>query len=190
MWREIALKSLMILITAAGDDRPGMAHALAARLADANCNIEDTTMTRLSGEFAMILIVSPPAVLSSDQLAQQLSPLETSHGLFISCRDIGPEEPLEESIGARYILSVYGPEAQGLVARITGVLAERDVNITDVQTRVASAGALYVMVLEIELPVFDSDVVLEAEKLKLELEHAAREIGVQVTLRALEEETL
>jgi glycine cleavage system transcriptional repressor len=180
----------MILITAAGPDRPGMAHAVAALLSEAGCNIEDTTMTRLSGEFAMILVVSPPDELSAEQLARLLAPLEASHGLFLSCRDIGPEEEEVERFGARHIVSVYGPEARGLVARITQVLAEHGVNISDVQTRVASGGALYVMILEIEVPQFDeSDVALEAE-LKLALEHAAREIGVSVSMRALDEETL
>ncbi len=167
-----------------------MAHAVAALLSDAGCNIEDTTMTRLSGEFAMILIVSPPAELSADALARKLAPLESSHGLFLSCRDIGAE-PDEQTADARYIISVYGPEARGLVARITQVLAEHGVNISDVQTRVASRGALYVMILEIELPQpGESDVALEADALKVALEHAAREIGVSVSMRALEEETL
>lgn len=182
----------MILITAAGADRPGMAYAVAALLAESGCNIEDTTMTRLSGEFAMILIVSPPPELSSEQLAQRLAPLEKSHGLFLSCRDIGPE-PEVQTAGARYIVSVYGPEARGLVARITQVLASRGANISDVQTRVASGGTLYVMILEIELSTAteaDVDVEREAQALRVALEEAAREIGVQATLRALEEETL
>ena len=50
----------MFIITAVGPDQPGMAHALAQRLFDAGCNLEDTTMTRLSGQFAMILVVSAP----------------------------------------------------------------------------------------------------------------------------------
>lgn len=179
----------MILITAAGADRPGMAHAVAALLSESGCNIEDTTMTRLSGEFAMILVVSPPPELSPEQLARTLAPLESSHGLFLSCRDIGPE-PDEQAAGARYIVSVYGPEARGLVARITRVLAEHGANISDVQTRVASRGALYVMILEIELTALEVDVALEADALKIALEEAAREIGVSVSMRALEEETL
>jgi glycine cleavage system transcriptional repressor len=154
-------------------------------LSDAGCNIEDTTMTRLSGEFAMILIVTPPQDVTLEELAQRLAPLEQSHGLFISCRDIRDEEPESDETLSRYILSVYGPEAKGLVARITGVLADNGVNITDVQTRVASAGTVYVMLFELELPA-ESDL----DNLEKALTGAAQQIGVQISLHPLEEDTL
>ncbi|MBV9867656.1 MAG: ACT domain-containing protein [Abitibacteriaceae bacterium] len=179
----------MIIITAVGADRPGMAHAVAAKLADYGCNIEDTTMTRLCGEFAMILIVSPPPDIAPADLAIHLSPLEKSHGLFINCRAVAE---VQEQIGGqddytapRYMLSVYGPEKSGLVARITGVLAAHGVNITDVQTRVASHGTVYIMIFEVELPAN-----LEAETLQQSLHNTAHEIGVEVSLRPLEEDTL
>lgn len=175
----------MIIITAVGSDRPGMAHALVSVLSEVGCNIEDTTMTRLSGEFAMILIVTPPHDVSLGELSQRLSPLEQSHGLFINCRDIDDERFQEDGTLPRYMLSVYGPEAKGLVASITRVLAEQDVNITDVQTRVASAGTVYVMLFELELPSqLDSDI------LHSTLEKVAQQIGVQVSLHPLEEDTL
>ena len=180
----------MIIITAVGKDRPGMAHALATQLAQSGCNIEDTTMTRLSGEFAMILIVSPPPNLGVEALSQQLKPLEASHGLFINVRDIDEENESDESEIPRYLLSVYGPERSGLVAQITGVLAAHNVNITDVQTRVASAGAVYVMLFEIEIPTESHVDTSSTQSLQDALEKAAQEIGAQVSLRQIESETL
>jgi glycine cleavage system transcriptional repressor len=116
--------------------------------------------------------------------------LEASHGLFINCKDIednvtaaSPAE-LEASL-PRYILSVYGPDKSGLLARITEVLAEHGINITDVQTRVASAGTIYVMVFEIEVPL-----TFPTETLQAALDAAAQEIGVQVSLHPLDEDTL
>src|SRR5687768_8661059 len=131
----------MYIITAVGSDHPGMAHAVAQRLSEAGCNIEDTTMTRLSGEFAMILIVSPPAGVTPEALCDLLGPLRESHGLFINCNHIDAARA-ETVPGERWMLSVYGPEKSGLVAQVTGVLAEHGANITDVQTRVASGGTL------------------------------------------------
>lgn len=179
----------MIIITAAGRDHPGMAHALAQILSDSGCNIEDTTMTRLSGEFAMILIVSPPDSETDHEqfiynLATKLAPLETSHGLFVGLRDISNERS-EPSSTPRYILSVYGPEKTGLLAAMTGVLAEHGVNITDVQTRVAGGGAVYVMMFELELPQG-----LAEENLQAAIQDAAQSRGLQASLRLLEEETL
>jgi glycine cleavage system transcriptional repressor len=179
----------MIILTAVGPDRPGMAHALAQVLADAECNLEDTTMTRLAGEFAMILIVTPPEAMSLEQLQAQLSPLEKSHNLFINSRAIPDETSLLASGGAeqlpRFMVSAYGAERSGLLAKLTGVFATHNVNITDVQSRVASHGTVYVMLFEVQLP---PD--LEAQTLQDELEKVAQQIGVTVNLRPLEEDTL
>lgn len=170
----------MFIITAVGPDHPGMAHALAQRLFDANCNLEDTTMTRLSGQFAMILVVAPPAGLDLGTLQTQLQPLRESHGLTI---DIAPATATPISDGPRHILTAYGPETSGLLARVTQVLSERGVNVTDVQTRLASSGMAYVMLLELELPPQ-----LRADALEAELRHRAPDL--QISLRELEAETL
>jgi glycine cleavage system transcriptional repressor len=176
----------MFIITAVGPDRPGMAHAVAKVLSSTGYNIEDTTMTRLSGEFAMILIVSPPDNAAVEELSQQLAPLEQSHNLFITVRPIGDDSnKSEQRAGERYILSIYGPESKGLVARVTGVLAQHDVNISDVQTRVAGGGAMYVMLYELEIP--DS---LDLKVLSSDLEASAKAINAQISLRPLEENTL
>ncbi len=170
----------MFIITAVGPDHPGMAHALAQQLYDAKCNLEDTTMTRLSGQFAMILVVAPPANLSLEALQQRLLPLSESHGLTL---DIASAQAARITEGPRHMLTAYGPETSGLLARITQVLAERGVNVTDVQTRIASAGMAYVMLLELELPSQ-----LRPDALEAELRHRAPDL--QISLRALEAETL
>ncbi len=170
----------MFIITAVGPDHPGMAHALAQRLFDANCNLEDTTMTRLSGQFAMILVVAPPADLKLEALESQLQSLRESHGLTI---EIAPADGAPSTDGPRHILTAYGPETSGLLARVTQVLAERNVNVTDVQTRIASAGMAYVMLIELELPPE-----LRADALEDELRHRAPDL--QISLREMEAETM
>lgn len=170
----------MFIITAVGPDRPGMAHALAQRLFDANCNLEDTTMTRLSGQFAMILVVSAQGDVELETLEEQLQSLHESHGLNI---DIALAQATPVAEIPRHILTAYGPETSGLLARVTQVLSERGVNVTDVQTRIASAGMAYVMLLELELPP-----ALRANALEAELRHRAPDL--QISLRALEIETM
>ena len=175
----------MFIITAVGRDRPGMAHALARTLAEMGCNLEDTTMTRLSGEFAMILIVTPPLEIGRDELESALEPLHESHGLFIMVRAIDDEIALESGEVSRYIVTVYGPDSVGLLASISGVFARYDVNLTDVQTRNAVAGSVYVMIFEIELPG-----TCDLENLCAALDKQAEQSGVTLLLRALDEEVL
>jgi glycine cleavage system transcriptional repressor len=175
-----------MIITATGSDRPGMVAALSEKLFEANCNIEDTTMTRLSGEFAMILVVSPPAGQSTPGLAELLKPLRDSHGLHIVCSELCHDELQSTPEGSpRFILSVYGADKTGLVAHISRVLAVHKVNITDLQTRVANAGAVYVMIYELEMPTE-----LDLEVLRAALDKAAQELQVEYSLRALDEDTL
>lgn len=171
----------MLIISAVGADRPGMAHAVAQILFDAGCNIEDTTMTRLSGQFAMILAVES-SDLAAQELETRLSPLRHALGLQVHVSSAS-DAPDVSSEAPRYILTAYGPEKTGLLARLTGVLAGKEVNVTDVQTRVASHGSVYVMILELELPTG-----LEVEALEDELRRHLSDL--QISLRALEENTL
>ncbi len=175
----------MFIITAVGRDRPGMAHALARILADLGCNLEDTTMTRLSGEFAMILIVTPPEGIARTELENALQPLHASHGLFVMVREIDEVETRQNEANPRYIVTVYGPDNVGLLASMSGVFARHKVNLTDVQTRVASGGHVYIMIFEIELPA-----PTDLETLHAALNQQAQESGVTLSLHALDEEVL
>ena len=175
----------MFIITAVGRDRPGMAHALAQVLATLNCNLEDTTMTRLSGEFAMILIVTPPREIGRVAIESALQPLHDSHGLFIMVRAIDEASAAENGETSRYIVTVYGPDSVGLLAAMSGVFARYNVNLTDVQTRNAVAGNVYIMIFEIEVPAAS-----DLETLRAALDEQAAQSGVTLSLRALDEEIL
>jgi glycine cleavage system transcriptional repressor len=172
----------MLIITAVGPDRPGMAHAVAHILFESGCNIEDTTMTRLSGQFSMILAVSPPAEVSLEALTRRLEALRESHSLVVDVTSVSDAE-IPISASPRFLLTAYGPENTGLLAHLTGVLAQNAMNVTDVQTRVASAGTVYIMLLEVELPPN-----LAPETLEAELKRSAPEL--EISLRSIDEETL
>ena len=51
----------LLVITAVGEDRPGIVDELSRYLLDADINIEDSRMSILGGEFAIILLVSGKA---------------------------------------------------------------------------------------------------------------------------------
>ena len=172
----------MFILTAVGPDRPGMAHAVAQILFENGCNIEDTTMTRLCGQFAQILVVEIGAQTDVSRLQNQLGALEKSHGLVTELTDV--EETASENFAApRWMLTAYGREKTGLLAKLTGDLSAKNVNVTDVQTRVASGGTVYVMLLELELPA-----PLGADELRGFLE--TQNPDLQISLREIEEETL
>ena len=174
--RRPALNNRYAMLTAFGQDRPGIVAALAEGLYHLGCNIEDTCMTRLRDEFAMMLLVRLPADLAPDHLADRLTPKTGPLGLTLLCREVPPQTP-------NLLLSVYGADRPGIVAAVARVVADQSGNITDLNTRVIGSQdrPVYVMVLEIHLPGGEQPDALQAA-----LERLKPTLGVDVTLRPIE----
>lgn len=168
-------------LSAIGSDRPGIVSRVSRALFEHGCNIEDSSMTILRGEFAMILVVSAP---QNDQaLANELDQIAADLGLVLSFRPL-PEsgaQPAGEA-GSPFIVSVYGADKPGIVHQVTQALADNQVNITDVNTRMVGAGSpVYIMILEVEVP--DS---LTEPAFRASLETLGKELSVDITVRPLE----
>jgi glycine cleavage system transcriptional repressor len=65
-------------VTAVGPDAPGEIAALAEALADLGANLEDASMTRLRGHFAMTLVAAVDAPLAD--VERVLAPVSASTG--------------------------------------------------------------------------------------------------------------
>lgn len=48
----------LLVVSALGQDRPGIVNELSLAILNCGCNIEDSRMTVLGGEFTVILLVS------------------------------------------------------------------------------------------------------------------------------------
>jgi glycine cleavage system transcriptional repressor len=174
----------MILITAAGKDRPGIVASLTRILYEAGCNIEDTSMTRLRGEFAMILMVRPPGRVTLNSLRARFKSAFKSR-LSISMKELTRGESSrrtgepDESV----MISVYGADRPGIVARVCGLLAVRKINITDLNTRVIGSknAPIYVMVMEADLPRG-----ISIDALERDLSPLRRELSVDIALHPIE----
>jgi glycine cleavage system transcriptional repressor len=174
------------LLTAFGQDRSGIVATLAEGLYGLGCNIEDTCMTRLRGEFAMMIMVRLPQDLTPDQLTERLTPQIAQLGLTVLCRELSDHaaECLAPSDSPLFILSVYGADHPGIVAQVARVVADHGGTITDMNTRVIGSAdrPVYVMVLEIQLlPGVQPDRLQEA------LDRLKPALGVDLTFRPLEE---
>ncbi|WHZ21420.1 MAG: GcvR-like protein [Nitrospira sp.] len=176
------------IVTAFGQDRPGIVAAVADALYRLGCNIEDTCMTRLRGEFTMMVMVRLPEGIDAETLGRRLTPDTAPLDLAVLCRglpdhaavrQVTPEVPI-------FMLSVYGADHPGIVAQVARTVAQHNGNITDMNTRVIGSGdvPVYIMVLEIQLPE-----VQQADRLRLALEHLKPVLGVDLTFRPLESVT-
>ena len=168
-----------------GRDRPGIVAAVSRVLADAGCNLEDTSMTILRGHFAMMLVVSCRGGDRAGELEAGLGPVANRLDLQVSVRVVTDEVTAAAGGGERFTAAVYGADRPGLVARVSETLAARGVNILDLQTRVVGEpDPVYVMQFELEVPAG------QAAKVEADLHAAAGELGVEVSFRRDEADVL
>lgn len=168
-----------LAVTVVGHDRPGIIAAAADALAGCGMNLEDSSMTLLRGHFAMTLVCAGDA--SAAAVRDALAPLAGS-GLDVAVREVAPD-PDAAAATASHLVTVYGADRLGIVARLVGVVAEAGANVTDLTTRLS--GDLYVLLAEVVLPAGT-----DGDALRTRLEAVATELGVEVTLRPLENDDL
>jgi len=169
-------------LTAFGKDRPGIVAGVSRVLYELGGNIEDASMTRLGGEFTMMMVTALPA--SAASLQKKLKTLAKKEGLQIAAKPIPPaaaHQSKKES--PRYLVSVYGTDHPGIVAQIAQALATRKVSITDLQTKVtgSSRKPVYVMLLEVQVPG-----PLDMDELRTELDRLRRDLKVEISLQDIE----
>lgn len=173
-----------VLVTAAGEDRPGIVAAVTKVLFEIGANLEDSAMTRLEGAFAM-LVIARVERQKLGGLLERVAALGEQMRLKIAVNEMSAAEVREPaSSGEPFIISLYGGDRPGLVYRVTSMLAERGINITDVMTRrshAAEGGPLYQFVIEVELPRN-----VDGDKLMRELEALGREMQVQISGHPME----
>lgn len=173
------------VVTATGQDRPGIVSGVTEVLYALGCNLEDSAMTRLEAVFAIMLIFTAPPSLSGARLERAFRAVGKRLKLSVVVRPLGPQTRARAAAGAPYIISVYGADRPGIVFHVSQQLAKLGVNITDVETH-RSAGqkshpSLYLMLLEVELPPR-----VTAPALAAHLKRMAHELGVEMSLRSAE----
>ncbi|HEX2047492.1 MAG TPA: ACT domain-containing protein [Acidimicrobiales bacterium] len=172
-------------VAAVGADRPGIVAAVTRAFVDHGCNLEDSSMTILRGQFAMMLVVDAPEGVGAPELEQALAAPAAELDLVVTVRPAAEAEPPPPDSSWR--VSVHGADRPGIVHGVTSLLAERSVNIVDLSTRVVGApgNALYTMVLEVTLPPGS-----DPTGLARDLEAKAAELGITCRLHPSEADIL
>ena len=145
-------------------------------------------MTRLRGEFTMMLMVRLPQDIDANALSSRLTASTRLLDLAVLCR------ALPGQAAVRHYMSNHRPHFVGLRRRPSPALWRRShrpwrtkaANITDMNTRVIGSGEapVYVMVLELQLPQGR-----KSDPLKQALDALKPVLGVDLTLRPLSSAT-
>ncbi len=168
------------VITAVGPDKPGLVDVISKFILDAGCNIEDSRMAVLGGEFAMVILVAG----GGDDLSRLLDGTGAAGGdtgLTISAkRTRAPGEGAAAGV-IPYEVSAYSMDHPGIVQQVAHFLGDRGINVRALDTRVTSAPItgqpLFTMNAVVDVPASES---VRALRQGIEEIGAAENIDIEI----------
>ena len=143
---------LTTVISVMSRDRVGIVADVAARIAGLGGDLADLSQTTLRGFFTLIVIASFPDGVDLETVRGELQQInlgaDADARLEIVVKAAGdeprpePDAPSEEE----YVLAVRGPDRVGLLADVTRICRDHELNILDLSTR-ASDGQYVTLLL-------------------------------------------
>jgi len=164
------------MVTLVGKDRPGIVAHVTNALYDEGCNLGETSMLRLGGNFTIMMMVSYQG--HKKGLEELLLTVAQSLDLHLHVDSI--EGKLHQHLLPDMRITVSGADRAGIVAKVTTALAEVGFNILDLESDVAGSEdqPLYIMHIE-----GSSDEGIDAVAAALEV---VRRDGIDVKLSPVE----
>jgi glycine cleavage system transcriptional repressor len=170
-------------LSAIGRDRPGIVAEVTGTLLRHGVNIADSQMAILGGYFAMMLVLETSR---TDDLEGLRADLERSRvKLELEAITLAEIDAAQARIDEpSHVITFYGADHPGIVNAVTLALAERGVNITDLDTHLVGEDTepVYMMILEVALP---DD--LTGNELEASLREVARKEKLELSVRPLEQ---
>lgn len=117
-------------------DQPGIVKALSKKILDEGCNITDSRMTVLGGEFAILLLIEGPWNTLA-KLESAVPDLQNDLGLTIICKRT--EGRARSNNLLPYMVEVVSMDHPGIVNQLAEFFSERNINIEDMVTANYSA---------------------------------------------------
>jgi len=126
----------LIVLSSIGTDRTGVVQDITKVILACGGNIEESRMTTLGAEFAMLMLVSGNWH-TLERLERELDKLGKNDNLTVSIRKTG-ERPTKED-RMPYAVDVVSLDQQGIVFSLANFFASRGIELADVATRRYSA---------------------------------------------------
>ena len=163
-----------VALTAVGTDQPGIVAALTGVLVDLGCNLEDSTMSVLGGQFAVLLVLETPDGIDAAAIETALTPVAKRLDLVVVVRPAHHDRPAGAGAGTggagtgaggagatpgaddgtagegtTFSFAIHGADRPGIVHEATTALARAGGNVVDLGTRLVgpSDAPTYVMTL-------------------------------------------
>lgn len=142
-------KEYVISITSR--DRVGIIHDVASAISYMNGDLADMRQQVLRGYLTMIMYVSFPADVSTEEINRRLVAAGTEDAAIeVSIKELKQSQPdSSDSVDNCYVLTAEGEDRIGFVATVTKFCKDNDINILDLTTTVS--GDRYIMILFVDL---------------------------------------
>lgn len=120
-----------LVITAAGEDQVGLVERFSSKITESGCNIEQSRMVVLGGQFAILVLVSG-AWNALSKLETQLEPLGEQLGLSIVVKRTRARELSQPVLP--YHVEVVALDHPGIVHNLAKFFSRFGINIEELST--------------------------------------------------------
>ena len=163
-----------LIISAVGSDRPGIVSEISGVITSHGGNVEESRMSRLGSDFAIIMLVTvAPNWEESLEVA-----LKSITELTITTK---PTKLPQVSDGRQFRIDLSGADNEGIVKVLSKYLAEKSINILEMETHTSQAPVsgtpLFNLNAFVSIP---NDV--EEKLIQADLSQIAQDLGVEIQL--------
>ena len=170
-------------LSAIGRDRPGIVADLSELIYECDCNLEDSSMTILGSEFAVLLLLTGEGPDISARLAAACKRLEWEKRLTVFFRPLeGEPVPYRASQQATpFTLQAVGVDKAGIVAKIARCLADHRINIGQMHTQSRPEPGTGTPIFTMRI-IMDIPQAVDERVLRERLDTIARSLHIDLTL--------
>ena len=144
------------VMTAFCKDRPGIVADITEIIFQAGCNLEDSTMTSMLDEFAIILLFSGKGDNLEEQLLKDCRRLEREKGITAFLRSVEIKDKTSRDKIYTKTINVDGMDQSGIVYKVSRFLANDNINIESLTSRrlisPETGTAIYSMEINVQVP--------------------------------------
>ena len=166
-----------IIVSAFGLDKPGIVSKI-SEIITTNCgNIEHSKMTLLEDHFAMLILVSYN-IKNEKQLYESL---ENIDNLQIKIVKVNISS---YNIKSNYKISLSGADNEGIVHKLTNLLASKNINISDIVTKTTNAPITGLVLFEMDAEINVSDSI-NLNSFEKEIDIMANKLDVDILIEKI-----
>lgn len=129
------------VVAAVGENRTGIVSDVSEVIFQSDCNIEDSKMTLLGDQFALLTLVSCMGKAGARKLSAGCAKLSEEKSLNATVFPVSTRRnsALGQAPTGNYQIRVEGLDRSGITYRISRLLADWGIDIVDLETRIRLA---------------------------------------------------